>query len=38
VLDLYITHAINGIKFTRPERQHLKRMRYEGHDHMTPTR
>ena len=36
VLDLYITHATNGIKFTRPERQHLKRMRYEGDDHMTP--
>jgi mutator family transposase len=27
VLDLYITHATNGIKFTRLERQHLTRMR-----------
>ena len=32
VLDLYITHATNGIKFTELERQHLKRIRYEGHD------
>ena len=30
VLDLYITHATNGIKFTQLERQHLKRTRYEG--------
>src|SRR5438876_1134769 len=30
VLDLYITHATNGIKFTQLERQRLKRMRYEG--------
>ncbi len=30
VLDLYITHAANGIKFTKLERQRLKRMRYEG--------
>src|SRR6187200_1103714 len=36
VLDLYITHATNGIKFTQPERQQLKRMRYEGHDQTTP--
>ena len=33
VLDLYITHATNGINFTQLERQSLKRMRYEGHDH-----
>jgi hypothetical protein len=26
VLDLYISHATNGIKFTQLERQHLKRM------------
>jgi putative transposase len=32
VLDLYITHATNGIKFTQLERQHLKRIRYEGPD------
>src|SRR3954454_8721995 len=36
VLDLYITHATNGIKFTQLERQHLKRMRYEGHEQTTP--
>jgi putative transposase len=36
VLDLYITHATNGIKFTQLERQHLKRMRYEGHDQTIP--
>jgi putative transposase len=32
VLDLYIGHATNGIKFTELERQRLKQMRYEGHD------
>jgi putative transposase len=36
VLDLYINHATNGIKFTQLERQHLKRTRYDGHDHTTP--
>ena len=36
VLDLYITHATNGIKFTQLERQHLKRMRYEGHEQTDP--
>jgi putative transposase len=36
VLDLYITHATNGIKFTQLERQHLKRIRYEGPDQTTP--
>ena len=35
VLDLYIGHATNGIKFTQLERQHLKRMRHEGHDQRT---
>ena len=30
VLDLYITNATNGIKFTRLEQQRLRRMRYEG--------
>jgi putative transposase len=29
VLDLYIAHATNGIKFTQLERQQLKRIRYE---------
>ena len=27
VLDLYISHATNGIKFTQLERQYLKRLR-----------
>jgi len=36
VLDLYITHATNGIKFTQLERQQLKRIRYEGHDQAIP--
>ena len=36
VLDLYITHATNGIKFTQLERQHLKRTRYDSPDHTTP--
>ena len=36
VLDLYISHATNGIKFTQLERQHLKRISYEGHDERHP--
>jgi putative transposase len=36
VLDLYITHATNGIKFTQLERQRLKQMRYEGHQETAP--
>ncbi|MCA1697556.1 MAG: transposase, partial [Actinobacteria bacterium] len=36
VLDLYITHATNGIRFTQLERQRLKQMRYEGHQQTTP--
>ena len=36
VLDLDTSHATNGIKFTQLERQHLKRMRYEGHEETTP--
>ena len=36
VLDLYITHATNGIKFTQLERQHLKRISYEGHEQDIP--
>ena len=35
VLDLYITHATNGIKFTQLERQRLKQMRYEGSEDAT---
>jgi putative transposase len=36
VLDLYITHATNGIKFTQLERQHLKRTRYEEPEQSIP--
>ena len=36
VLDLYISHATNGIKFTDLDRQHLNRIRYEGHDQTRP--
>jgi putative transposase len=36
VLDLYITHATNGIKFTEIERQRLKRIRYQGHEQAIP--
>jgi putative transposase len=36
VLDLYITNATNGIRFTQLERQRLKRLRYEGHEHAVP--
>ena len=36
MLDLYISHATNGIKFTQLERQTLKRMRYEGSDQALP--
>jgi non-homologous end joining protein Ku len=32
VLDLYITHATNGIKFTQLERQTLRRIGYEEPD------
>ena len=35
VLDLYITQATNGIKFTQLERQSLKQMRYDGHHETT---
>jgi transposase-like protein len=31
VLDLYITNATNGIRFSQLERQRLKRLRDEGH-------
>ena len=35
VLDLYITHAKNGVRFTQLERQRLKRIRYEGNEPTT---
>jgi putative transposase len=36
VLDLYITHATNGVRFSQLERQRLRRMRYEDHQQPTP--
>lgn len=36
VLDLYITHATNGVRFTQLERQRLRRMRYEGNEQIIP--
>jgi putative transposase len=36
VLDLYISHATNGIRFTQLERQHLKRISYQGRDQANP--
>jgi putative transposase len=36
VLDLYITHAKNGVRFSQLERQRLRRMRYEGSEQPIP--
>jgi putative transposase len=36
VLDLYITHAKNGVRFSHLERQRLKRIRYQGSEQTTP--
>jgi hypothetical protein len=36
VLDLYITHATNGIKSTQHERQRLKGIRYQPADQPIP--
>jgi putative transposase len=36
VLDLYVSHATNGIKFTELERQRLKSIRYRPADQATP--
>jgi transposase-like protein len=30
VLDIYLTHAKNGVRFNQLERQRLLRMRYDG--------
>ena len=30
VLDIYVTHAKNGVRFNQLERQRLRRMRYAG--------
>ena len=35
VLDLYITHAKNGVRFSQRERQRLRRMRYAGSEQTT---
>jgi transposase-like protein len=35
VLDLYITHAKNGVRFNQLERQRLRRMRYAGNEETT---
>jgi putative transposase len=35
VLDLYVSHAKNGIRFTQIERHHLRRMRYAGNEETT---
>jgi putative transposase len=35
VLDLYITHAKNGIRFNQLERQRLRRIRHAGSEHTT---
>jgi hypothetical protein len=36
VLDLYITHATNGIKFSQLERQRLKSIRCQPADQPIP--
>jgi putative transposase len=36
VLDLYISHATNGIKFTQLERQHLQRTSYQDREQPIP--
>jgi hypothetical protein len=35
VLDLYITHAKNGVRFSQLERQRLRQMRYAGSEPTT---
>jgi putative transposase len=35
VLDLYISHATNGVRFTQLERQRLRRMRHTGSEPTT---
>ncbi len=36
VLDLYMSHATNGVRFTQLERQRLRRIRYEGNEPTAP--
>ena len=38
VLDLYITHAKNGVRFSQLERQRLRRIRYQGSEQRPPRR
>ena len=35
VLDLYITHAKNGVRFSQLERQRLRRIRHPGSEQTT---
>jgi transposase-like protein len=35
VLDLYITHAKNGVRFSQLERQRLRRIRHAGSEETT---
>jgi len=35
VLDLYISYATNGVRFTQLERQRLRRLRFQGVDETT---
>jgi hypothetical protein len=36
VLDLYITHAKNGVRFSQLDRQRLRRIRSEGSEQPIP--
>ncbi len=36
MLDLYITHQTNGIRFTELDRQRLNRIRYHQPEQATP--
>jgi putative transposase len=36
VLDLYITHATNGIRFSQLDRERLKRLRYQANEQALP--
>jgi hypothetical protein len=38
VLDLYITHAKNGVRFSHLEHQHLRRIRHAGSEPTTTRR
>jgi hypothetical protein len=35
VLDLYITHGKNGVRFSQLEGQHLRKMRHAGSEQTT---